>query len=216
MGDAARLKQVLLNLTSNAIKFTEQGRAGISVALVRSAPPPAAPLRFSVRDTGMDPATQAKLFQVVSEGDSSMTRRFGGTGPALPSPNDSSTAWADTSTYRVGPTKARNSVSNSPGPSQRPTPDIPVRRCFPRPPSIAGPVLVVADDHVNQCVIELLLQKIGLSCVVVSDSASAVELARIQPWDATLMDCQMPGMDGCEATRRSDVCWPIGSSPSSP
>ena len=136
----------------------------------------------------MDPATQAKLFQVVSEGDSSMTRRFGGTGPALPSPNDSSTAWADTSTYRVGPTKARNSVSNSPGPSQRPTPDIPVRRCFPRPPSLAGPVLVVADDHVNQCVIELLLQKTGLSCVVVSDSASAVELARIQPWDATLMD----------------------------
>ncbi len=136
----------------------------------------------------MDPATQAKLFQVVSEGDSSMTRRFGGTGPALPSPNASSTAWADTSTYRVGPTKARNSVSNSPGPSQRPTPDIPVRRCFPRPPSLAGPVLVVADDHVNQGVIEVLLQKIGLSCVVVSDSASAVELARIQPWDATLMD----------------------------
>jgi CheY-like chemotaxis protein len=49
-------------------------------------------------------------------------------------------------------------------------------------------VLVVADDHVNQGVIEVLLQKIGLSCVVVSDSASAVELARIQPWDATLMD----------------------------
>ena len=87
---------------------------------------------------------------------------------------------------------------------------------LPAPPSLAGPVLVVADDHVNQCVIEVLLQKIGLSCVVFSESASAVELARIQPWDATLMDCQMPGMDGCEATRRSDVCWPIGSSPSSP
>ena len=84
MGDAARLKQVLLNLTGNAIKFTEQGRAGISVALVRSAPP-AAPLRFSVRDTGigMDPATRAKLFQVFSEGDSSMTRRFGGGGLGL-------------------------------------------------------------------------------------------------------------------------------------
>ena len=204
MGDAARLKQVLLNLTGNAIKFTEQGRAGISVALVRSAPP-AAPLRFSVRDTGigMDPATRAKLFQVFSQGDSSMTRRFGGGGLGL--------AISQRLINRMG---GHIDVQSRTAEGSKfsfeltlplvtpPPPAIPVRRCFPRPPSLAGLVLVVADDPVNQRVIELLLQKKGLSCVVVTDGASAVELARMQPWDAILMDCQMQGMDGYEATRQ--------------
>ena len=203
LGDAVRLKQVLLNLTGNAIKFTEQGRVGISVALVRSAPQ-AATLRFSVCDTGigMDLATQAKLFQVFSQGDSSMTRRFGGTGLGL--------AISQRLINRMG---GRIVVQSKAGegsefsfeltlPLATPPPAHSRSPFLPAPPTLTGQVLVVEDDRVNQRVIELLLQKLGLSCIVVADGASAVELAPLQQWDAILMDCQMPGMDGFEATRQ--------------
>ena len=84
VGDAVRLKQVLLNLTGNAVKFTETGRVEIHVNVHERNGKNVA-LRFAVRDTGigMDLATQAKLFQVFSQGDNSMTRRFGGTGLGL-------------------------------------------------------------------------------------------------------------------------------------
>jgi signal transduction histidine kinase len=84
IGDAVRLKQVLLNLTGNAIKFTSRGHVEIAVTVLQQ-DPQSARLRFTVRDSGigMDAATQAKLFQVFSQGDSSMTRRFGGTGLGL-------------------------------------------------------------------------------------------------------------------------------------
>lgn len=67
---------------------------------------------------------------------------------------------------------------------------------------LAGRVLVVEDDRVNQRVIELLLEKLGLQAVVVGDGESAVEVATLERWNAVLMDCQMPGMDGLEATRQ--------------
>jgi CheY-like chemotaxis protein len=63
-------------------------------------------------------------------------------------------------------------------------------------------VLVVEDDRVNQRVIELLLEKLGLDSSIVADGAAAVEIATTDQWEAILMDCQMPGMDGFEATRQ--------------
>jgi len=69
-------------------------------------------------------------------------------------------------------------------------------------PGLSGRLLVVEDDRVNQRVIELLLKNLGLSSEIVGDGASAVEAARVGSWDAVLMDCQMSGMDGFEATRR--------------
>ncbi len=200
VGDAVRLKQVLLNLTGNAIKFTETGRIEISVALMRR-DAQVATLRFAVRDTGigMNTATQAKLFQVFSQGDSTMTRRFGGSGLGL--------AISQRLVNRMG---GHITVQSHPGegsifafeltmplgeaplrPSQNPVHFRPLR----------GRLLVVEDDRVNQRVIELLLEKIGLDSVIVGDGNSAVEVATLEPWDAVLMDCQMPGMDGFAATR---------------
>ncbi len=201
-GDAVRLKQVLLNLTGNAVKFTERGEVEISVQVVRR-DDKVATIRFSIRDTGigMDDATQAKLFQVFSQGDNSMTRRFGGTGLGL--------AISQRLVNRMGGHIIVDSEVN--GGSEfsfeltMPLSAMPTRSSrspFAQPRPLAGRVLVVEDDRVNQRVIELLLEKLGLQCVIVGDGESAVEVATIERWDCVLMDCQMPGMDGFEATRQ--------------
>jgi CheY-like chemotaxis protein len=201
VGDAVRLKQVLLNLTGNAIKFTETGLVEIGVTVLR-ADKKIVTLRFSVRDTGigMNEATLAKLFQVFSQGDTSMTRRFGGTGLGL--------AISQRLVNRMG---GHIMAQSHPGHGSifsfeltLPVGVAPVRDSQ-RPfaaRQLKGRLLVVEDDRVNQRVIELLLEKLGLDSVIVGDGISAVEVATLEPWDGILMDCQMPGMDGFEATRQ--------------
>jgi two-component system, sensor histidine kinase len=203
VGDAVRLKQVLLNLTGNAIKFTQRGSVRISARVLRRETD-AATLRVSVRDTGIgiEPAMKSRLFQVFSQGDSSMTRRFGGTGLGL--------AISQKLVNRMG---GHIAVESTPGRGSEFSFDLTLPLGTPPPtPSQApfamptrrlnGRLLVVEDDRVNQRVIELLLEKMGLSSVIVADGESAVEIATFEHWDAVLMDCQMPGMDGFEATRR--------------
>lgn len=202
VGDAVRLKQVLLNLTGNAIKFTEHGEVEIGVHQIRR-DDKVTTIRFAVQDTGigMDDATQAKLFQVFSQGDNSMTRRFGGTGLGL--------AISQRLVNRMG---GHIIVESEPGAGSRfsfeltlPVSTAPTRASrspFAPERALQGRVLVVEDDRVNQRVIELLLAKLGLNCVIVADGESAVEIATLEHWDAILMDCQMPGMDGLEATRQ--------------
>lgn len=203
VGDAVRLKQVLLNLTGNAIKFTERGRVGIALRIVRRTSE-VVTLEFAVTDTGIgiDEATQARLFQVFSQGDSSTTRRFGGTGLGL--------AISQKLVNRMG---GHIAVQSQLGAGSTfvfdltlplaPPPAAPARAALTPPArSFAGRVLVVEDDRVNQRVIELMLQKLGLQTVIVADGAAAVEIAIGEHWDAVLMDCQMPGMDGYEATRQ--------------
>jgi CheY-like chemotaxis protein len=203
VGDAVRLKQVLLNLTGNAIKFTERGRVELAVAVPHRGKDHVT-LRFSVRDTGIgiDADTQARLFEVFSQGDSSMTRRYGGTGLGL--------AISQRLVNRMG---GHITVQSTPGLGSEfsfeltlpcgAAPLSPSKNPFRhRERLFAGRVLVVEDDRVNQRVIELLLEQLGLDSVIVGDGTSAVEVAMLEPWDAVLMDCQMPGMDGYEATRR--------------
>ena len=202
VGDAVRLKQVLLNLTGNAIKFTEQGSVEI-IARVARREERVATLRFTVRDTGigMDAETKAKLFRVFSQGDSSMTRRFGGTGLGL--------AISQQLVNRMG---GHIMVESRQGHGSEFSFELTLPLSVPpasvsRTPSgvgartLSGRLLVVEDDRVNQRVIELLLRKLGLESAIVADGASAVDVAALEHWDAVLMDCQMPGMDGLEATR---------------
>jgi two-component system, sensor histidine kinase len=203
VGDAVRLKQVLLNLTGNAIKFTERGVVEIAGHVV-GRDEKVATLRFSVRDTGIgiDDATQAKLFQVFSQGDTSTTRRFGGTGLGL--------AISQRLVNRMG---GHIMVQSRQGhgsefsfeltlPLSAP-PTRPSQAPFAmRARALSGRLLVVEDDRVNQHVIQMLLRKFSLESVIVADGASAVEIATFEHWDAVLMDCQMPGMDGFEATRQ--------------
>ncbi|MBS0632279.1 MAG: response regulator [Verrucomicrobia bacterium] len=203
LGDAGRLKQVLLNLTGNAIKFTASGRVTLSASVV-TGDDTSVLVRFSVRDTGigMDAATQDKLFQAFTQADSSMSRRFGGTGLGLA-----------ISQRLVQHMSGRITVTSTPGEGSEfgfelpfALTDAPVAAATATPAAAAralhGRLLVVEDDPVNQRVIQLLLERLGLESVVINNGADAVAAVSREPWDAVLMDCQMPGMDGFEATRQ--------------
>ena len=201
-GDPARLRQVVLNLMGNAVKFTERGHVELRVERVR-ADHQVAMIRFVVRDTGigMNETTKGKLFQKFSQGDSSLNRRFGGSGLGL--------AISQSLVQRMG---GRISVQSAPGAGSEfafeiqfplgnmdrvDDPVVPAKV-----PQFQAQVLVVEDDWGNQRVIEMLLRRMGVRSVVVDNGAEAVELALREPWDAVLMDIQMPGIDGFEATRR--------------
>ena len=198
-----RLKQVLLNLTGNAIKFTVDGRVEISVRVIHR-DEKIVTLRLSVHDTGigMDAITQSKLFQVFSQGDSSMTRRFGGSGLGLAISQSLVKRMGSHIAVRSAPGKGSEFSFELKLPIGAPPPPVAPSSSLSEARPLSGRVLVVEDDRINQRVIELLLGKFKLEAVIVADGAAAVEVAILERWDAVLMDCQMPGMDGYEATRR--------------
>ncbi len=201
-GDPTRLRQVLLNLMGNAVKFTEQGRIDFRIETVRVDAQEAL-LRFRITDTGIgiDAATQGKLFQKFSQGDSSMTRRYGGSGLGL--------AISQSLVRRMG---GEIKVTSAPGQGSEFYFDLPLLVAQPaegdeavvaKPRSrLKGRVLVVEDDWGSQRVVEIFLRKLGLDPVIVDNGAEGIELAVRETWDAVLMDIQMPGIDGFEAVRR--------------
>jgi len=203
IGDTVRLKQVLLNLTGNAIKFTAQGQVDVSVEVAYQERN-STRLRFRVRDTGIgiDGPTKRKLFSAFSQGDSSMTRRFGGTGLGLAISqrlvNQMGGEIVVESAVGLG---SEFSFELTFTPAE---PPVTAGAAAPRQSGakLQGRVLVVEDDRVNQRVIEMLLQIVGINPTVVADGEAAVEVAVLEDWDLVLMDCQMPGIDGYEATRR--------------
>ena len=202
--DPGRLKQVLLNLTGNAIKFTERGSVVIRVSVMQRTEETAR-LRFAVKDTGIGLTSEAKerLFQAFTQGDASTSRRFGGTGLGL--------AISQRLVQQMG---GRISVESEAGVGS----EFSFELSFPLDTaaianseiasSVLAPhrrgirVLIVEDDRVDQQTLELLLSRLGFETVVVNNGASAVMAAVESRWDAVLMDCQLPGMDGFEATRR--------------
>jgi signal transduction histidine kinase len=200
-GDALRLRQVLLNLVGNAVKFTECGGVELSVT-------PAgggldiARLRFSVRDTGigMDAAAQARLFEKFTQADSSTTRRYGGTGLGL--------AISQLLVRQMG---GEIHVSSDLGKGSEfsfelsfPLAAMPVEASVAPVTArrFTGRVLVVEDNPVNQRVIELMLRRAGLEVAFADNGADGAARALSESWSLVLMDVRMPGLDGMEATRR--------------
>jgi len=202
-GDPMRLRQVLLNLVGNAVKFTERGSVSIQVEKTY-ADQQAAVLRFRVRDTGigMSAEMQGRLFQKFTQGDSSTTRRYGGSGLGLAISQQLVRHMGGD--IRVGSNPGKGSefyfdlpmpIVPATGKSREQTPSA-------EPPQLHGRVLVAEDDAVNRRVIEIMLRRLGLDVELVENGAEAVERAMHDGWDAVLMDLQMPGIDGLEATRR--------------
>jgi CheY-like chemotaxis protein len=204
-GDVARVRQVLLNLVGNAIKFTDEG--SVDVRIAGAEPPAAGPstlLRFEVQDTGigMTPEQAAHLFQPFTQADQSTTRRFGGTGLGLAICRELVTLMGGDirvqSLPRRGSTfsfTVRVDVLAAPAPNF-------IIPESPRMVTGSARVLVVDDNPVNRLVAEATLARRGFSVTALPDGQSAIDAASRERFDLILMDCRMPDMDGFETTRR--------------
>jgi len=207
VGDPTRLRQVLANLVGNALKFTERGRVEMRLAAHRRDGAHAV-LRFEVQDTGigMDAGMQALLFRPFEQGDTSIARRYGGTGLGLAicrrlvqamggeigltsAPGAGTTVWF---TVRVA-------AADGPVP-QAPPPPAPALAA--EMPAGGHRILLAEDNPVSRDLIAAMLTRMGHAVVAVPDGADAVAALAGEAFDVVLMDMQMPGLDGVEATRR--------------
>ncbi len=224
VGDALRLRQILLNLAGNAIKFTDQGGVVISVQLLRCTADHAE-LEFAVSDTGIG-IPQDKLdyiFEGFSQAESSTTRRFGGTGLGLAISKrlvrlmggdlrvESRVGTGSRFYFQLRLALATDEPESSsrqeavPAPLAAPEEPPPQPLALPDGTRLAGlRLLVVEDNPLNQQVARELLERSGAQVVVAGGGLAGVEqaLAATPPFDAILMDLQMPDIDGFEATQR--------------
>jgi signal transduction histidine kinase/ActR/RegA family two-component response regulator len=207
-GDPVRVRQVLLNLASNAVKFTERGSVRIEVSQRASL------LRVGVTDTGIGITAEQldKLFQRFTQADSSITRRYGGTGLGLAI----SKSLVELMQGEIGASSEINKgstfwfalpVGAGTGtglPATGPTPAMPEARGLPlivAPAISRGRMLVVEDNPVNQKVAMHMLMKMGFQVDLAVNGREAITRLSNTRYRLVLMDCQMPEMDGFEATR---------------
>ena len=220
-GDPARLRQVLLNLLANAVKFTNQGEVSIRVSKLRESSMSSV-IRFEVVDSGIGIAEDKLhlLFQPFSQVDASMTRRFGGTGLGLSIARELVQLMRGTISVssRLGrgsnfwftaeflkPVGVETAVA---GAAQTPDPSVPSAndksvspKTRKKPPERRLRALVVEDNSINQKVACLQLRKLKIDSETVGNGREAVEAVSRFQYDVVLMDCQMPEMDGYQATR---------------
>ena len=227
-GDPARLRQVLLNLAGNAVKFTERGTVHIEVSRLDGAQ-----VKISVDDSGIGISAEQmdRLFRRFTQADSSTTRRYGGTGLGLAisktlvelmggtigaqsHAGTGSTFWITLPLMAAVQTQSDTQAAKLPGAAPRtavPT----LRAVVPEPiiaqapatlppgtvPVGASRVLLVEDNFVNQRVAVYMLSKLGHRVDVAKHGREAIDMLGKSAYDIVLMDCQMPEMDGFEATR---------------
>ncbi len=205
VGDPGRVRQVVLNLVGNAIKFTDAGSVRVEIAVI-ARHPDRATLRVAVTDTGIGipRAGQTRLFDSFSQVDASTTRKYGGSGLGLAickrlvelmggeiglisAAGEGSTFWFSVP-FALAQDVAPESL------------DIGADDALPL--AISGRVLLVEDVDFNQIVVKTLLEPLGLDVDVANNGEEALRRLDEDRYDLILMDCQMPVMDGYEATRK--------------
>jgi signal transduction histidine kinase/ActR/RegA family two-component response regulator len=215
-GDPGRIRQVLLNLCDNAIKFTDVGGITVSLALEPGGPGGKTLVHLSVADTGVGiaPEKQKLVFEAFSQADASTTRRYGGTGLGLTISArlvhlmggqfwlDSTLGQGSTFHLRVPLQAAAGPATVAVSPVQALAQTEPLNRVL--------NVLLVEDHPTNQLLASTLLGKWGHRVVVVDNGQAALDVFPTQAWDIVLMDMQMPVMGGLEATRRIRAQEPAG------
>jgi signal transduction histidine kinase/CheY-like chemotaxis protein len=201
--DPVRLRQVLVNVVGNAVKFTEQGRIEIRIRrqLVDARPG----LRMEVEDTGIgiEAAAAEQIFQPFSQGDASARRRFGGTGLGLAISRSLLELLGGTIGFRSVPGRgscfwfefpAEPAAAADLEAGQEAAPAHPVHH--------PGSILVVEDEPIGRWIATRMLEAQGHRVVAVESGAAALEALAAETFDLVLMDCQMPGLDGYETTRQ--------------
>ncbi len=201
VGDVVRIKQILTNLVSNAVKFTARGMVTLTALPVpdRDGRPM---VRFTVEDTGIgfDAETRSRLFSRFEQADGAITRKFGGSGLGL--------AISHQLAAMMG---GELDCESEPGGGSAFILTVPLPKAE-APVAVAPPVadvttsrhlrVLLADDHpVNRKVVQMILAQIGIELVETENGAEAVEAFRQSDFDIVLMDMQMPVMDGLLATR---------------
>jgi PAS domain S-box-containing protein len=218
LGDALRIRQIFINLTGNAIKFTERGEVGIRIECTASTANQVS-VRCEVRDSGpgMSPAEQEKLFRPYSQLDSAgsckevgtglgltIVRRLatlmGGEAGVVSREGSGSTFWFTATFTTVDGDVAATEPPLLAPPRQMPS-SAELRPCR---------VLVADDNDVNLKVARMMLTRLGAHVEVVNDGAQAVEAWKRGGFDLILMDCQMPQLDGFDATRAIRAQEPAG------
>ncbi|MNQ87802.1 Autoinducer 2 sensor kinase/phosphatase LuxQ [compost metagenome] len=203
-GDPTRIRQILVNLVGNALKFTEKGRVTIE-AQWQSLDHELLWFTCTVRDSGIGiPAQSLELmFNAFQQADSSISRRYGGTGLGLPIARTLAERMGGT--LRAQSEEGRGSVFTLEIPlalHQQTQPLLPPRAQSRNSNGEGRNVLLVEDNPVNQTVIEAMLRSLGFKVSVAADGAQAVRSAESLIFEAILMDCRLPIIDGYEATRQ--------------
>lgn len=204
MGDPTRIRQIIVNLVSNALKFTEKGDVTISVDVGDTNSSDCVNLKIAVSDTGIGipKAAQKTLFNAFTQADGSTTRKYGGTGLGLAivsqlveimdgelgvesKVGEGSTFWfsANFETTNVSVTaQKQESLENNYS-------------------ELDAKILLVEDNPINQMVAQKMLEKLGVTPEIANNGVEAVRQLTQESYDLVLMDCQMPEMDGFDATR---------------
>lgn len=217
--DDGRLRQVLVNLVGNGIKFTERGSIVVRVRCL-SASGARARLRFEVEDTGIgiSDADQARLFQPFTQVNAALTRQHGGTGLGLAisrrivellggqlglesTAGTGSVFWLE---FEADTAQVTEEVAEAPPPRpvrERDAPEFLGKTASPAGPPKGLRILVAEDQDTNRRLALLMLEKLGYRADVAGDGREAVEAWERFGYDVILMDCHMPEMDGLEATR---------------
>jgi len=203
MGDPTRLRQVIVNLVSNALKFTKQGEVKISVNVI-SNNENSVDLKITVTDTGIGIPREAleTLFNAFTQADGSTTRKYGGTGLGLAIVSqlvdlmggslgvdsvegEGSAFWftANFQQAKEGPEATTEQAENYE--------DL----------QLVAKILLVEDNPINQMVAQKMLEKVGIKAALANNGVEALDKLAEESFDLVLMDCQMPEMDGFDATR---------------
>jgi signal transduction histidine kinase/ligand-binding sensor domain-containing protein/CheY-like chemotaxis protein len=210
VGDGGRLRQIILNLVGNALKFTERGQIAVRVEKEpRSSGKPGTMLRFAVQDTGMGIPSekQAMIFEAFVQADGSMRRKQGGTGLGLAICSKLVRLMHGEIRVQSTPGLGSTFFFTAPFAHADNAPQISsdaaaTRNTQPPAASRTLRILLAEDNSVNQLVAQRAIERLGHSVEVADNGRKAVDLVACMPFDLIFMDVQMPEMDGFEATAR--------------